>query len=87
MHAAIFFSVPKLLVLFHLSKVHNYKKKPEFYDDWCPIIAAKWETGDSVDYVQPYRKTFSDFWFVDNQSSIINLFCRKLLCFLVNEET
>ena len=30
MHAVNFFSVPKLLVLFHLSKVRNYNKSLNF---------------------------------------------------------
>ena len=71
--------------LFHLSKVlYSVKKNPEFFNDWCSITAAKWQK--MLITISGTEKTFHNSWFVDNQLSIITLFCRKLLCFIVNRE-
>ena len=43
--------------VFHLSKVHySIQKKPECFNNWCPITAARWQTGDSVNFDRRYRK-------------------------------
>ena len=75
MHAANFFSVPKLLMLFHLSKVRNYNKSLNFTTIDVRLQLPNEKRVIALITISGTEKTFSDLWFVDNQSSIINLFC------------